>query len=180
MTFRVDPLPLSEITDPELRDLVAQSEALGVPGSEFARIVARSPVHAVPFLRAMIMSHTEGNVDTTLKEVVRILLARFAEDPYFERLRLKKAMAEGLTEEVIDAGAGDYEESPEFSEAEKCALRYADQMYLDASKVDADFYAELKTHFSEAEIMELGAFIALQFGMQMFMRTLERANAASG
>jgi hypothetical protein len=178
MTFRVAPLPLAEIDDPELRDLVAEAERLGVPGSEFARIVARSPVHAKPFLRAMMMSHAEGNVDHKLKEVIRILLARFAEDPYFDRLRSTKARADGLSEEVIDAGAGDYEDSAVFSEAEKCALRYADQMYLDASKVDADFYAELKKHFSEAEIMELGAFIALQFGMQMFMRTLERAQPA--
>jgi len=178
VTFRVEPLPLSEIDDPELRDLIVKAEALGVPGSEFARIVARSPAHAKPFLRAMMMSHTEGNVDHKLKEVIRILLARFAEDPYFERLRSVKARAEGLTEEEIDAGAGDYEDSDLFSEAEKCALRYADQMYLDASKVDAEFYAELKTHFSEAEVMELGAFIALQFGMQMFMRTLERAEPA--
>jgi hypothetical protein len=179
VSFRVEPLPLAEIDDPELRDLIARAEALGVPGSEFGRIVARSPVHAKPFLRAMIMSHTEGNVDHKLKEVIRILLARFAEDPYFERLRSVKARAEDLTEELIDAGAGDYEDSAFFSEAEKCALRYADQMYLDASKVDADFYAELKTHFSEAEIMELGAFIALQYGMQMFMRTLERATPAA-
>jgi hypothetical protein len=179
VSFRVEPLPLAEIDDPELRDLIARAEALGVPGSEFGRIVARSPVHAKPFLRAMIMSHTEGNVDHKLKEVIRVLLARFAEDPYFERLRSVKARAEDLTEEVIDAGAGDYEDSAFFSEAEKCALRYADQMYLDASKVDADFYAELKTHFSEAEIMELGAFIALQYGMQMFMRTLERATPAA-
>lgn len=180
MTYQVEPLPLSAIDDPELRDLVERAEALGVPGSEFARIVARSPVHAKPFLRAMMMSHTEGNVDHKLKEVIRILLARFAEDPYFSRLRSAKARNEGLSEERIDAGAGDYEDSPDFSEAEKCALRYADQMYLDASKVDADFYAELKRHFSEAEIMELGAFIALQFGMQMFMRTLARAEPAGG
>jgi len=180
MTFRVEPLPLGEIDDPELRDLIVRAEDLGVPGSEFARIVARSPIHAKPFLRAMMMSHTEGNVDHKLKEVIRILLARFAEDPYFERLRSVKARAEGLSEEEIDAGAGDYEDSPLFGEAEKCALRYADQMYLDASKVDAEFYAELKTHFSEAEIMELGAFIALQYGMQMFMRTLERTASAGG
>lgn len=180
MTYQVEPLPLSEIDDQELRDLIATAEALGVPGSEFARIVARSPLHAKPFLRAMMMSHTQGNVDHKLKEVIRILLARFAEDPYFERLRSTRARDEGLTEEVIDAGAGDYEDSPFFSEAQKCALRYADQMYLDASKVDADFYAELKTHFSEAEIMELGAFIALQYGMQMFMRTLAKTMPAGG
>lgn len=180
MTYQVEPLPLAEIDDPELRELIAEAEALGVPGSDFARIVARSPVHAKPFLRAMMMSHTEGNIDHKLKEVIRVLLARFAEDPYFERLRSTRAREAGLSETVIDTGAGDYEDSADFSEAEKCALRYADQMYLDASKVDAAFYAELKTHFSEAEIMELGSFIALQFGMQMFMRTLQKATPPGG
>ena len=54
-------------------------------------------------------------------------------------------------------------------------MRYADQMYLDANKVDAAFYNELKKHFSEAQIMELGAFIAFHYGMQMFMRSLGAA-----
>jgi hypothetical protein len=34
------------------------------------------------------------------------------------------------------------------------------------------FYAEGKTHFTEAQIMELGAFIAFHYGMQAFTRTL--------
>ena len=45
-------------------------------------------------------------------------------------------------------------------------------MYLDAAKVDAAFYAELKKHFTEPQIMELGAFIAFHYGMQMFMRSI--------
>lgn len=180
MTYQLAPLPLDEITDPELRALVDQSEELGVPGGDFARIIARFPAHAKPFLRAMIMSHTEGNVDHRLKEVIRILLARFAEDPYFSRLRSAKASADGLTEAEIDSTVEDYEDSADLSEAEKCALRYADQMYLDASKVDAAFYDELKQHYSEAEIMELGAFIALTYGMQVFMRTLQKAPPAGG
>jgi alkylhydroperoxidase family enzyme len=173
--YQLEPLPLDAIDDPELRALIADAETLGVPGADFARIIARSPVHAKPFLHAMIFSHTQGKVDHKLKEVIRLQLARFAEDPYFSALR--SAKAEGLGEDVIDAGSGDYEDSPFFSEADKAALRYADQMYLDPSKVDGDFYAELKTHFSEAEIMELGSFIALQYGMQMFMRTLARKGA---
>jgi alkylhydroperoxidase family enzyme len=62
-----------------------------------------------------------------------------------------------------------------FSDAEKCALRYAERMYLAPQEVDAEFYAELKRHFSEAQIMELGAFIAFHYGMQCFMRTLDAA-----
>lgn len=35
-------------------------------------------------------------------------------------------------------------------------------------RVNKAFYEEGKAHYSEAEIMELGAFIALYYGMQIF------------
>jgi alkylhydroperoxidase family enzyme len=121
-------------------------------------------------MRALLMSHAAGNVDHRLKEIVRILLARFANDKYFASLRSKKA---GLTETRIDDGCFAYENDGKgFSEAEKCALRYADLMFLDASQLDQAFYDEMKRHWSEAQIMELGAFIAFHYGMQMFMRSL--------
>ena len=169
---QVSPLPADAITDPELRELIAQCEALGVPDATFARILARAPAQAKPLLRAMLVSHRDGQVDHKLKEIIRVQLARFAGDPYFARLRSNKARACGLSEAAIDAGSGDYEDFAGFTPAEKCALRYADQMFLDASKVDAGFYAGLKTHYSEAQIMELGAFIAFHYGMHLFMRSL--------
>ena len=87
-------------------------------------------------------------------------------------MRSRKALEAGLAEARIDAGCFEYESDPSFSEAEKWALRYADQMFLDASRIDAVFYDELKKHYSEAQIMELGAFVAFHYGMQMFMRSL--------
>jgi alkylhydroperoxidase family enzyme len=171
----VTPVEREAIGDPEFLALLAEGEALGVPDALFASILARAPAQGKPLLRALIMSHRDGSVDHRLKEIIRIQLARFAGDPYFATLRSAKAREAGLTEEAIAAGYGDYEDSPLFTAAEKCALRYADQMYLDASKVDAAFYAELKTHFTEAQIMELGSFIALHYGMQMFMRSLRAA-----
>ena len=171
----ITPLPRAAVTDPEMQELIAQAEAVGVPDDTFARIIARSPPHAKPVMRALLMSHIEGNVDHRLKEIIRILLARFAGDAYFAALRSRKAREMGLDEKRIEAGCGDYEDSALFSEVEKCALRYADQMYLDPTKIDAAFYAELKKHFTEAQIMELGAFIAFHYGMQMFMRSLRTA-----
>ena len=109
--------------------------------------------------------------------ICSITAARFAGDKYFASLRSSKARAMGLTETRIDEGCFAYEDdSKGFSEAEKCALRYADQMYLDASNVDAAFYAELKRHYTEPQIMELGAFIAFHYGMQVFARTLGAGN----
>jgi alkylhydroperoxidase family enzyme len=174
----IAPLPLDDIADPELRALIAEGEALGVPDALFPRILARVPSYAKALMRALLMSHADGNVDHKLKEIIRIQLARFAGDPYFAALRSARARQAGLTEAEIEAGCGDYEDAACFTEAEKCALRYADQMYLDASKVDAAFYAELKRHYTEAQIMELGAFIAFHYGMQMFMRTLAPAPPA--
>ena len=171
--LRMQPLDLVEITDPEIHELLAECEEFGVPDALFVRIFARQPDQMKGMLRAMLVSHRDGSVDHKLKEIMRIQIARFAEDPYFSALRSKKAMAEGLTEEIIDAGCEDYEDSELFTEAEKVALRYAEQMFLDVSKVDKFFYDEMHKHYSDAEIMEIGAFIALFHGIHMVMRTFD-------
>src|ERR1700761_1471228 len=171
--IHITPLPRDAITDPELRALMTEAEALGVPDDFFPRILARAPEPAVPLMRALIMSHSQGNVDHSLKEIMRILLARLANDTYFANLRSRKARAMGLTEQRIDDGCAAYEDHARgFSAAEKCALRYADLMFLDANQLDKSFYDEMKQYWSEAQIMELGAFIAFHYGMQMFMRSL--------
>ncbi len=164
MSF-IPPVPIDKIEDAELRDMITRCDELGVPGARFAQILAHKPGQAKAALGAILHSHYQGGVDHKLKEVLRIQLARFAEDDYFASLRSKQAMAAGLTEEMIEAGCGDYEDSPLFSDAEKCALRFTEQMFLDASKVDAAFYDEMKQYFSEAQIMEIGTFIAIHFGV---------------
>lgn len=170
---RIAPLPREAITDPDMRDLIAQGEALGVPDDLFPRIIARAPAQAAPVLRAMLLSFTQGHVDHRLKEIVRVLLARFADDKYFARLRSKQAQAMGLTEQRIDDGCFAYEDdSKGFSAAEKIALRFADMMYLDANQIDSAFYDEMKQHWSEAQIMELGSFMVCYYGMATFMRSL--------
>jgi len=175
---RIAPLPREAISDPELRELMAQGEALGVPDDLFPRILARTPDQAVPIMRAMLMSFTQGNIDHRLKEIVRVLLARFANDEYFAGLRSKKAQAMGLMEQRIDEGCFAYEDdSKGFSEAEKIALRYADMMYLDANQIDKTFYDEMKKYWSEAQIMELGSFMVCFYGMATFMRSLGAKNS---
>ncbi len=168
----IEPLPLEAIEDAELRALIARCEALGVPDAVFGRILARVPAYAKVTLEAMLHSHTEGSVDHRLKEMIRVSLARFARDQYFSALRSRRAQQAGLDEATIEAACSRYETDPRFTEAQRVALRYADMMYLDPNQVDAAMYGELKRHYTEAQIMELGAFIAFHYGMQVFMRTL--------
>lgn len=169
----IEPLEPAEIHDPELLELIVRCEQLAVPDALFPRILARVPAYAKALLRAMLLSHFEGKVDHKLKEIIRIRLARTAGDQYFAGLRSAKAAQQGLDEQPIEAGAGNFDDDPSMSPAEKYALRYAKLMYLEPSAVDAEFYAGMKKHFSEAQIMELGAFIAFHYGMQVFARTLD-------
>jgi alkylhydroperoxidase family enzyme len=52
---------------------------------------------------------------------------------------------QGITEDLV-AALVDYERGP-FTDREKVALRYADQMYDDHHKVDDALWAQLRTHF---------------------------------
>ena|ERR1700689_999788 len=49
-----------------------------------------------------------------------------------------------------------------FSAAERVALDYAERMTITGQKVDDALFAELKAHFTEAQIVELTAAVALE------------------
>jgi len=54
------------------------------------------------------------------------------------------------------------------SPRERAALRYAEKLAVDHQKVDDAFWAELRQHFSEAEIIELTAHTTLYIGFGRF------------
>jgi len=68
-------------------------------------------------------------------------------------MRAAEAQQAGLTEEKL-AKVVDYEAS-DLPEREKLALRYADQVRFHPQGVSAEFLAELKRYFSDAEICEI-------------------------
>ena len=171
MTY-IDTIPLETLAQSSLRSLLDQAHDLKVPDALFFQIMAHVPGYSEALFDALYRSHVDGNVDHILKEIIRIRLARQVQDPYFSNLRSQAAKDAGLTEERIEAGCGDFEADKKFTKAEIWALKYSQIMYTEPNTVFSDFYGEGKKHYSEAEIMELGAFIAFHYGMQVFMRTL--------
>ncbi|WP_425065175.1 carboxymuconolactone decarboxylase family protein [Reyranella sp.] len=55
-----------------------------------------------------------------------------------------------------------WRDSTLFSEAERLALEYAERITYTDRKVDDALVDQLKTHFSEAQIVELTAAIAME------------------
>jgi alkylhydroperoxidase family enzyme len=52
--------------------------------------------------------------------------------------------------------------SPHYSPAERAALAYAEAMTITGQKVTDELFAEARRHFSEPQIVELTAAVALE------------------
>ncbi|MGH7389553.1 MAG: carboxymuconolactone decarboxylase family protein [Candidatus Rokuibacteriota bacterium] len=85
-------------------------------------------------------------------------------------VRYAGARQAGLTE--VKIAALDNLDSDLFSPRERAALEFAGRMATDHLEVDDGVFAELRRHFSEAEIVELGVSTALFVGFGRFNAVL--------
>ena len=76
-------------------------------------------------------------------------------------------MSRGATEELV-AKLADYEAS-DLPERTKAALRLADRLTGPSPSIDADFHEELKRHFSDDQILDLGMTVTFASGWQRFI-----------
>ena len=81
-------------------------------------------------------------------------------------MRYAGARHAGATEAKI-AAIND-ESSDLLTPRERVAIRFAEKLAVDHQKVDDALWAELRSHFSEAEIIELVAHTTLYIGWGRF------------
>ena len=70
-------------------------------------------------------------------------------------------MQAGASEDKI-AHVAEAQTSDLFSDSEKAALEYAEAMTVTGRRVDDALFARVRAHFSEAQVVELTAAIALE------------------
>ncbi len=167
---RIDYLDESELS-PDAAEFLKIAESAGSPDPRVLKILFRSPI-GVAWYRYWLASSNDGELPKDLKELCRVKIAFSHECGYCGTVRSAAAIAAGLTEEKVQE-VWNYESSPLLSDREKAALRFADYLKHDIDKADDDaFYAELREHFSESEIVELGLWCAENVGAGSFVRTL--------
>lgn len=71
-------------------------------------------------------------------------------------------MQNGASAEKVEAVLGDYRKSPLFSERERLALELAERMTYTNKRVTDRFFKRLKRHFTDEELVELAAVIAME------------------
>ena len=64
--------------------------------------------------------------------------------------------------EKVEAVLGDYRKSPLLSRRERLALELAERVTHTKKRVTDKFFARLKRHFTDEELVELAAVIALE------------------
>ena len=86
------------------------------------------------------------------------------------KVRYAGARHAGATEAKI--AAIDDESSELLTARERVGIRFAEKLTVDHRKVDDALWAELRRHFSEAEIIELVVHATLYIGMGRFNEIL--------
>lgn len=155
---------------PEAKEFVKLAEKAGSPDPRVLRLITRSPAGRAWYRYWQALN--DGELEKSLKELCRVKIAFDHTCGYCSTVRNAAAIAEGLTEDKIQE-VWDFESSTVLSEREKMALRFAHYIKWDIDKADSDeFYADLRKHFTESEIVELGLWCAENEGAGKFVRTL--------
>jgi len=106
-----------------------------------------------------------GDVAQRYKQIARLKLSIIHGCRTCNKQNVPGALAAGLTQTQIDALiAGS--DAP-FTEAERAVIRYAEQVALTNhdGEMTPQLFAQLRAHFSEADILELGTAMAVISGM---------------
>lgn len=148
--------------DPELRAMVAADQATPLEQGLY-RVLAQRPELAKAFAGFGGGLFSNRTLPRRLVELVRLRIAFHNQCRSCMALRYRSAVDDGLTEGMV-CSLEKPQEAADLTPAEKAALAYADKSAVNHFAIDdADFDA-LRAHFSEAEIVELGVFIAFFIG----------------
>ena len=98
-----------------------------------------------------------------LVELVRLRVAFFNQCRSCMAIRYSDAVADGVTEGLV-CSLERPQEAENLSAAEKAAIRYGELMATDHLAINDAVYADLRQHFTEAQIVELGMTVAFFVG----------------
>ncbi len=168
---------MSRLSKIEAKDWDAELQAMTQPDTATAleqglmRFFAHVPPLAkglVGFAGALKMHRA---LPDRLVELVRLRVAFHNQCRSCMAIRYKDGVKAGVTEDLV-CSLEKPMEADNLTPAEKSALAYADLFATDHLAIGDAHYADLKRHFTEAEVMELGMTVAFFVGFGRLAATL--------
>ncbi len=158
---RISKIPVED-WDPELRTLAAADSATPLEQG-LMRMMAHTPQMAkglIAFSGALFQNRT---LPRRLVELVRLRIAFHNQCRSCMAIRYRSAVDDGLTEGMV-CSLEQPQDADNLSAAEKAALRYAEFSSVDHLAISDETFCDLRDHFSEGQIVELGLFVAFFIG----------------
>jgi len=165
---RIPLLERDQVT-PEVANVYdALQKTRGVVPNMF-KTLAHTPALALAtagYLKALL---SDGALPGFYKELIATRLSVLLGSEYATRAHALSARQKGATDDQIAASQGDYENGP-FTDAEKLGFRAAERLHRSAAEITDEFFADLKQHFSDPQIVEL---IAAASAFELFPRLVD-------
>jgi uncharacterized peroxidase-related enzyme len=120
-----------------------------------------------------------GTVSSKLKELIIVRTSQVNDTPYCLASHTALARNLGWSDDQL-AHLADWRTRADFTPAEKAALRLAETVTRDAHAVTDEQYAELRSFYSEGEIVELLCAIGLFNYFNRFNNALQMEPTKSG
>jgi uncharacterized peroxidase-related enzyme len=156
---RISRVDRSELV-PEIAALYDKAFALRGNVPNMFRVMAHRPeIYATMQAHFAAVLNT-GTVSTKLKELIIVRTSQVNETPYCLASHTILARNLGWTDDQLSHLA-DWAKRDDFTPAEKAALRLAETVTRNANAVTDEQFAELRSFYSEGEIVELLCAIGL-------------------
>lgn len=163
----VDP---ATITDEKMLAEFDRCRREGTPRPESQAIRAHVPAAFWSFANTWHDVFHTGVCEHAIKELCRVYVSHSVKCEFCGNQRSIQSARQGLVEDdYLDLL--NFEKSDRYDARQKAALAYTEAIVWDLDADDA-VWDRLNAHFSEAEIVELGYFVAITMGQQRWLRTL--------
>jgi uncharacterized peroxidase-related enzyme len=167
---RIAPLQRDQAENFETVFQVTESVMGFVPNSML--VMARDPDLLAAFSQlAAIILIRPGQLGPALKALIMYVVSRSAGCQYCAAHTGNLAAMHGIPESKVEQ-AFQFETSPEFSDAERAALRFTQAAGQTPNAVSEAHFQELRRHFSENEIIEMVSTLALMAFLNRWNDTL--------
>jgi AhpD family alkylhydroperoxidase len=127
------------------------------------RFFAHCPEQALGLMQFGGALKTNRALPERLVELVRLRVAFFNQCRSCMAIRYSDAVVDGVDEGAV-CSLEKPQEAENLSEAEKAAIRYGELLATDHLAINDEVYVDLRKHFSEADIVELGMTCAFFVG----------------
>ena len=156
----VPPLSIEE-TEAAREDIEMLASATGFVANSMLTLARRPEIaRAVLGLIRAVVRNPDGTVDPELRWMVAHVTSLANGCTYCSAHTFKNGADNGVSDDKL-AAIWDFETSPLFSDAERAALRIAITGGQCPAYATEEDMAELREHFTEEQVVEIGAVIAL-------------------